>query len=70
MEPTVSQGNFVILTKTKEFEQGDLCAFYWRNKMLVKRVIGIPGDTINIDFEGNVYINDKIIKEPYIEKNL
>lgn len=66
MEPALSQGNFVILTKTKELERGELCAFYWRNKMLVKRVIGLPGETINIDFEGNVYINDKVIDEPYI----
>lgn len=68
MESALSQGNFVILTKTKELERGELCAFYWRNKMLVKRVIGLPGETINIDFEGNVYINDRIIDEPYIIK--
>lgn len=68
MEPTLYQGDFVILTKINEFKTGDLCAFYWRNKVLVKRVIGLPGDTINIDFEGNVYINNEIIDEPYISQ--
>lgn len=68
MEPTLYQGDFIILTKNKNFKRGDLCAFYWRNKMLVKRVVGLPGETINIDFEGNVYINDKVINESYIVK--
>ena len=49
MEPTLSNGNIVLLTKTTRFDRGDLCGFTWNNKLLVKRVIGLPGDWIEID---------------------
>ncbi len=66
MEPTLHNGDIVLLANTKEFDRGELCAFAWNNKLLIKRVIGIPGDWIEIDTDGTVYLNGEILEEPYI----
>jgi signal peptidase I len=67
MEPTLSNGDIVLLMKTTRFDRGDLCAFTWNNKLLVKRVIGLPGDTIAVDeVTGDVYRNGELLNEPYI----
>lgn len=71
MEPTLNNGEIVVLFKTDKLERGDLCGFSYSNKILIKRVIGLPGDTIVIDPEGTVYVNGYALKEPYItEKGL
>lgn len=67
MEPTLSNGDIVLLTKTPRFERGDLCGFTWNNKLLIKRVIGLPGDWVEIDTDGSVYINGEKLEEPYVE---
>ena len=69
MEPTLSNGDIVLLTKTTRFDRGDLCGFTWNNKLLIKRVIGLPGDWIEIDTDGIVYINGDELEEPYVEHN-
>ena len=66
MEPTLSNGDIVLLPKTTHFERGDLCGFTWNNKLLVKRVIGIPGDWIEIDTAGTIYLNGEELDEPYV----
>lgn len=66
MEPTLNDEEIVVLLKTSTLERGQLCCFSYQNKYLIKRVIGIPGDTINISEEGYVYVNDVLIDEPYI----
>ena len=66
MEPALSNGDIVLLAKTTRFGYGDLCGFTWNNKLLVKRVIGLPGDWIEIDVEGNVYRNGDRLAEPYV----
>ena len=66
MEPTLSNGDIVLLPKTTKFDRGDLCGFTWNNKLLVKRVIGIPGDWIEIDTDGNIYLNGDKLDEPYV----
>ncbi len=65
MEPTLVNGDIVLLTKTTDFSRGDICGFSWNNKILVKRVIGIPGDWIEIDTDGTVYLNGEKLEEPY-----
>jgi signal peptidase I len=65
MEPTLTNGDIVLLTKTTSFDRGELCGFTWNNKLLIKRVIGIPGDWIEIDTDGTVYLNGKKLDEPY-----
>ena len=68
MEPTLSNGDIVLLTKTPRFERGDLCGFTWNNKLLIKRVIGLPGDWIEIDTDGTVYLNGEKLDEPYVQQ--
>ena len=68
MEPPLSNGDVVLLMKTTHFERGDLCAFTWNNKLLVKRVIGLPGDWIEIDTDGTVYLNGDKLDEPYVQQ--
>lgn len=68
MEPSLNDGNVVVLAKTDRFKSGDLCAFYFSNKILIKRIIGIPGDYIQIDKEGTVFVNNQELKEPYVSE--
>lgn len=66
MEPMLTDGDIVLLVKTKELKTGDLCAFYYSNKILIKRVIGTPGDYIWIEKDGTVYLNGTFLDEPYV----
>lgn len=66
MYPTLQEGEIVVSVKGSDFKQGDLIAFYIGNKLLVKRYIAGPGDWVDIDAEGNVYVNDELLDEPYI----
>ena len=71
MTPTLSDGNIVLTVKTGSFEPGDVVAFYYNNKILVKRVIASPGDWVDITEEGDVYVNGELLDEPYlVEKAL
>lgn len=65
MEPTLVNGDIVLLTKSTNFKRGELCGFSWNNKLLIKRVIGLPGDWIEIDTDGTVYLNAEPLSEPY-----
>lgn len=66
MSPTLSNGNVVVSVKGSDFSPGDVIAFYYNNKILVKRVIAGPGDWVNIDEDGTVYVNDRELQEPYL----
>ena len=68
MEPTLTNGDIVLLAKTTRFDRGELCAFTWNNKLLVKRVIGTPGDWIEIDTDGTIYLNGEKLEEPYVQQ--
>lgn len=68
MEPSLNDGDIVLLAKTNRLESGDLCAFYYSNKILIKRVIGIPGDYIWISKDGTVYVNNEELIEPYVSE--
>ena len=68
MTPTLSEGDIVVSVKGADFESGDLIAFYLGNKILVKRCIAGPGQWVDIDEEGNVYIDGKLLEEPYLEE--
>ena len=57
MNPTLQDQDILVLLKTDALEKGDLCGFYWQNKLLLKRIIGIPGDVISIDGNGLVTVN-------------
>lgn len=66
MTPTLEEGNIVVALKSTDYERGDLIAFYYNNKILVKRVIALPGEWVNIDDKGRVYINDILQEEEYL----
>lgn len=68
MEPTLSNGDIVLLTKTTRFNRGDLCGFTWNNKLLIKRVIGVSGDWIEMDNDGIIYLNGEKLDEPYVQQ--
>ena len=68
MAPTLASGDIVLLTKSTNFDHGDICGFAWNNKILIKRVIGVPGDWIEIDTDGTVYLNGEKLDEPYAEQ--
>lgn len=65
MTPTMDTGQIVIAQNSSTFEPGDLLAFYYNNKVLVKRVIGSPGDWVNIDDQGQVSVNGVVLEEEY-----
>lgn len=66
MTPTLVDGQFVVAVKSNEFQPGDITAFYYNNKILIKRVIASAGDWVNLDEAGNVYVNGVLLEEPYL----
>ena len=69
MTPCLSDGEIVVTLKTtKQCKQGDVLAFYYNNKILVKRVIAFAGEWVDIDAEGNVYVNNVLVDEPYVSE--
>lgn len=66
MTPTITDGEIVFSVKQSTMEPGDIVAFYYNNKILVKRVICGAGDWINIDKDGEVYVNGDKLDEPYL----
>lgn len=67
MEPNFNPGEILITYKTSEFEPGEVCAFYYNNKLIIKRVIAFGGDTVDISEDGVVSVNGKTLKEPYLQ---
>ena len=66
MSGTVDNGDLVASIKTSNMKTGDVIAFYYNNNILVKRVIAVSGDWVDIDEEGNVYVNQTLLNEPYL----
>ena len=65
MTPHLEEGDIVIIRKTSNFKTGNIIAFYYNNKILLKRVIAGAGDVVDMDKDGNVYVNNSKIDEPY-----
>jgi len=68
MTPAMTNNEIVVALRGSSFEKGDIIAFYYNNKILVKRVIAQAGDWVDIDEFGNVYINNIPLDEPYLEE--
>ena len=66
MTPTLEEGDIVVSVKGNNFESGDLVVFYLGNKILVKRYIAGPGQWVDIDDNGNVYVDGELLEEPYL----
>ncbi|MBL6538935.1 signal peptidase I [Streptococcus suis] len=67
MKGSLDNGDIVVSVKGSSFRQGDIVAFYYNNNILVKRVIAYSGQWVDMDEEGNVYVNDQLLDEPYIK---
>lgn len=71
MTPTMQNDELIICSKRSNFRSGDIVAFYYNNKILLKRVIGTSGDIIDISEDGTVFVNGQALDEPYLsEKSL
>ena len=68
MTPGLTDGDIVVSVKGADFKTGDVIAFYYNNKILVKRVIAGSGDWVNIDEDGTVYVNQERLEEPYVSE--
>ena len=66
MTPTLVNGNIVAAVRSGTYQRGDIIAFYYNNKILVKRVIGMPGEWVGMDENGNVTIDGEPLEEPYL----
>jgi len=69
MNPTLEEGDIVLSIKGADLQTGDLVSFYIGNKLLVKRYIAGPGQWVDIDPDGNVYVDGVLLVEPYISEN-
>lgn len=67
MEPTLEDRDIILLVKDNTYHTGELCSFSWQNKLLIKRIIGGPGDVIDINENGVVYVNGTRLDEPYVD---
>lgn len=68
MTPTLHNGQLIVSVKDVTLEQGDVVAFYYNNKILVKRVIACETDWVDIDDDGNVTVNGQSLYEPYLSE--
>lgn len=68
MTPTLQNGEIIFTVKVSEFEPGDIISFYYNNKILIKRVIARSGEWVNMDADGNVYVNETLLDEPYLDE--
>ena len=66
MTPTLNEGEIVVSVKGSDFEPGDLVAFYLGNKILVKRCIAGPGQWVDINENGDVFVDGELLDEPYL----
>ncbi len=66
MTPTLVNGNIVAAVRNGTYQRGDIIAFYYNNKILVKRVVGMPGEWVDMDENGNVTIDGEPLEEPYL----
>ncbi len=66
MQPAFQPGDIIVAYKTDSFQPGDLCCFYYNNKLIVKRVIAMGGDKVEISEDGRVAVNDLLLEEPYV----
>lgn len=66
MTDSLQDEDIVVALNSSGYKTGDIIAFYYNNNILVKRVIASAGDWVDIDEEGNVYINETLLEEPYV----
>lgn len=68
MTDTLQNEDIVVAVNSSKFKTGDVVAFYYNNNILIKRVIASSGDWVDIDEDGNVYVNEVKLDEPYVKE--
>jgi signal peptidase I len=68
MEPTLQDGDILVLQRPDSIQTGEMCGMYAQGRLILKRVIGLPGDVVNMDDSGDVYVNGVMLQEPYISR--
>lgn len=67
MYPTYKKGDYVLTINKKEYKKGDIVFIKKHNKIILRRIIAIAGEEIDINSDGNVFINSKFQLEPFIK---
>ena len=69
MQPTLQDGDLLMLAVMEDqYRRGDVVVVdRYTYSPLIKRVIAVGGDTLSITTDGQVYLNDKLLKEDYIQ---
>ena len=70
MEPSLKQGTVVVATRLGNLEAGDIAAIYYKNHILISRLIGMPGDSVYIDEQGIVSVNNLLLEEDYLTETV
>lgn len=68
MTPTLQNNEVIVCSRITGYDKGDIIAFYYNNKVLIKRVIGVAGDIVDIADDGTVSVNGNVIDEPYVSE--
>ena len=66
MTPTLEEGQIVVSVKAKNLESGDIVAFYYGNKVLIKRYIAGAGSWVDIQQDGTILVDGEVLEEPYL----
>lgn len=69
MTPTLKEGEIVLSVKNANIGHGDIVGVYYGSKVLVKRCIATEHEWVNIDENGNVFVNGELQEEPYLEQD-
>ena len=67
MQPSFAPGNVLVAVKTRDYVPGDVCSFYYNNKLIIKRVVATGGDVLEIDEDGRVSVNGLVLDESYVQ---
>ncbi len=67
MSPTLDDGQILVVNKMADIKRGDIVAFYYNNKVIVRRVVATGNDQVSIDVFGTVSVNGTALDEPYVD---
>ena len=69
MSPTLEEKQIVVSVKDKELEAGDIVAFYYGSKVLIKRYIAGPGDWVDVLEDGTILVNGDLLDEQFAKEH-
>ena len=66
MSPTFKNGELVVSIKETNFKRKDIIVYNYNGSKVIKRIVALPNESINIKNDGKVYINDTLLEENYV----